>query len=119
MSAEEIRTTPDGREVVITELPDEPLPGATMYRARFAGEDEAPDEGVTLIVRYSPYYPPDRCWMWTVTDDWRKFQGWRPTRAEAVELGLEDLLAQFAEAERRKAAYAVVDAALTRKGDQS
>ena len=57
-----------------------------------------------LTVRYSPYYPPDRCWIWTVTDGYRqRWTGWRPTYPEALELGLEDLAdkaAKAAEAER-------------------
>lgn len=48
-----------------------------------------------LTVRYSPYYPPDRCWIWVVTGGYgERWTGWRPTYPEAVELGLEDLLAQ-------------------------
>ena len=97
MSTEEIRTTPDGREVVITELPDEPRPGETMFLAALT--DDPDGVAAELVVRYSSTYPPDRCWMWEVSAGYgRKFTGWRPTRDEVVELGLEDLLVRVAEA---------------------
>ena len=54
-----------------------------------------------LVVHYSPYYPPDRCWIWEVTGGYgQRWTGWRPTYPEAVDLGLEDLLAQDAAARR-------------------
>ena len=54
-----------------------------------------------LTVRHSPYYPPDRCWIWEVTGGYgERWTGWRPTYPEAVELGLEDLLYRAGEAER-------------------
>ncbi len=65
-----------------------------------------------LIVRYSPYYPPDRCWIWEVTGGYgERWTGWRSTYPEALELGLEDLLYQADQAARRQAVYAAVDAA--------
>jgi hypothetical protein len=55
-----IRTIPDGREVVITELPDEPFPGLAIFRALFAGSDvtdpgprgygDTPGEAVTDLL---------------------------------------------------------------------
>ena len=69
-----------------------------------------------LTVRYSPYYPPDRCWIWTVTGSYgERWTGWRPTYPEAVGLGLEDLLAQDA-AKRRTAA--IMASAATREAGE-
>jgi hypothetical protein len=40
-------------------------------------------------------------WMWEVTHGYgKRWTGWRPTYPEAMELGLEDLLAQDAAARR-------------------
>ena len=54
-----------------------------------------------LTVRYSPYYPPDRCWIAEIAVRYgEKYTCWRPTYPEAVEIGLEDLADKAAEAER-------------------
>jgi hypothetical protein len=53
---------------------------------------------VKLVVRYSAAYGN---WMWEVTHGYgKRWIGWRPTYPEAMELGVEDLLAQDASARR-------------------
>lgn len=53
-----------------------------------------------LTVRYSPYYPPDRCWISEVRSRFGTFPCWRSAYGEVLELGLEDLAWQDRE-ERR------------------
>lgn len=53
-----------------------------------------------LVVYYSEFMPPDRCWIAEITYGWRTWRLWRPSYPEAVELGLEDLVAKAARGRR-------------------
>ena len=48
----------------------------------------------SLTIRHSLTYPPDRCWIATVTSRSGVHRSWRPTYGEVLELGLEDLAMQ-------------------------
>lgn len=66
----------------------------------------------SLTIRHAPLaYPPDRCWIATVTSRSGMYRSWRPTYGEVLELGLEDLAWQ-AEEERRLARLDVILAGL-------